>query len=113
VCVFVNGENKRTIGRLKVDTLIDESVDKSDSELRSVDNTTSIGKTTHQDSVKNLACGAFCLWFLPAARFISLKNLACGEFSFFLIILWCTWLQVSYSVYLFIGIQNDSNSNTQ
>jgi len=69
--VFVNGENKRTIGRLKVDALIDESVDKSDSELRSVENTTSIGKTTHQDSVKNLACGAFCL-----------IGLACGAFYF-------------------------------
>jgi predicted acyl esterase len=32
---------------------------------------------------------------------------------FFLIIPWCIWFQVSYSVYQFTGGGNDSNFNTQ
>jgi len=74
--------------------------------------TTSIGQSTHQDWVKNQACGAFCLISLALGAFCFIENLACGAcFSlkiFFLIILGCSWFEMSYSVYQSIGGENDS-----
>jgi len=65
------------------------------------------GQSTHEDLVKNPACGAF--YFI--------KNLACGAFFslkiHFLIIRGCISFQVSYSVYQFISSENDLNSNTE
>jgi len=46
--------------------------------------------------------------------FFFIKKLACGAFfrdSF--LKLGCIWFEVSYSVYQFIGGENDSNSNTE
>jgi len=64
-----------------------------DSELRFVENnilTALIGQSTHQDLVKNpacgafcsisLACGVFCLISLACGAFYFIKNLACGAF---------------------------------
>ena len=38
------------------------------------------GHSTHEDLVKNPACGAFCLMSLACGAFNFIKNLACGTF---------------------------------
>jgi len=38
------------------------------------------GESTHEDLVKNPACGAFCLISLACGAFYFIKNLACGAF---------------------------------
>jgi len=63
--------------------------------------TISIGQSTHQDLVRNPACGAFCLISLFCGTCFSWK-------IFFLIVLGCIWFEVSYSVYQFIGGEIDS-----
>jgi len=77
---------------------------------------TSIGQSTHQDLVQK--CGLRRNLFDKSClrRILFFKNLAYGAFfsyKFFLNLLGCIWFEVSYSVYQFIGGENDSNSNTE
>jgi len=80
----------------------------------------------HVVSEKNLAFGAFFpkkIFYSIVSLFLSffflwwqIPNLITGPSGWWapeIIILWCIWFQVSYSVYQFIGGINDSNSNTQ
>ena len=60
----------------------------------------SIGQSTHQNLVQNLACGAF---FPMKNTFLHQKSADLG----------CIWFEVSYSVHQFIGGENDSNSDTE
>jgi len=73
--------------------------------------TTLTGQSTHEDQVKNPACGAFHLISLACGAFFFIKNLAFGAFFslkiFFLIIWGYISLQVSYSVSKFISSEND------
>ena len=75
------------------------------------------GQSTHEDLVKNPACGAFCLISLACGAIYFIKNLACGAFFswkiLFLIIRGCFSFQVFNSVYQFISSENDLNSNTE
>jgi len=51
--------------------------------------TISIGQSTHQDLVKNLACGAFRLISLACGAFCLIINLACSAFfSYFFCLNW-------------------------
>ena len=77
--------------------------------------TISIGQSTHQDLVKILGCGVFCLISLACGAFCSIKNLACGAFFIYVFLLkpGCIWFEDPCSVYQFIGGGKDSNSNTE
>jgi len=76
--------------------------------------TISTGQTIHQDSVKKNACGAFGLISLACGAFCFVENLPAAHYKkIFLNLSVMHFFQVSYSVYQFIGGENDSNSNTQ